>query len=80
MSQPWNRTPGWLRSLTVGSESYPNVWVASLPLRVLLGAFIAWKGPLWAVPVAMLVAVPGLWPSSFAVLAAIPRLTNRRAA
>ena len=49
-----------------------------LPFRLALGAAVtaygAWKGRAWLVPIAMLIAVPGLWAFNLALLAAVPRL------
>ena len=37
-------------------------------------AFGAWTGRAWLVPIAMFLAVPGLWAFNWALLAAVPRL------
>jgi hypothetical protein len=63
----------WVRSLGAGIESYRTVdFVAPLPVRVVAGilvcALAALSGRAWLLPVGMLVALPGLWPSSFALL------------
>jgi hypothetical protein len=65
----------WWYSLGAGVESYRTVdFLAPLPVRVVLGAaiclFAALTNRAWAVPIGMLLAVPGLWPSSFALLIA----------
>lgn len=45
-----------------------------LALAAVVTAFGAWTGRAWLVPIAMIVAVPGLWAYSLALLAAVPRL------
>ena len=54
-----------------------------LPLRLALGALVtaygARTGRAWLVPIAMLIAVPGLWAFNLALLAAVPRLLERQA-
>ena len=65
----------WWRSLWVGVESYRTVdFLAPLSVRVAAGALIcivaAISGRAWVLPIGMLVALPGLWPSSFALLTA----------
>lgn len=74
----------WVQSLGVGLESYRTVgFAAPLLVRVLLGvvisAFAALFDRAWLLPVGMLVAVPGLWPSSFALLAASVALYKPKA-
>lgn len=66
----------WLRSLSQGQATYDNVWAASLWLRLPLAALLCLAAArwVWLLPVGMIVAMPGLWPASFALLAAIPRL------
>jgi hypothetical protein len=53
-----------------------------LPFRLALAAAVtaygAWTGRAWLVPVAMLIAVPGLWAFNLALLAAVPRLLGPR--
>jgi hypothetical protein len=73
----------WWRSLTVGLDSYRTVdFLAPLPLRVAVGAVIslyaAFSGRAWILPIGMLVALPGLWPSSFALLTASVALVSRQ--
>jgi hypothetical protein len=46
-----------------------------LPVAVLLA--LASRRWAWLLPVSMLVALPNVWPSSLALLAAIPRLANQ---
>jgi hypothetical protein len=68
---------GWIDSLRAGTENYATVDVlAPLPVRVAAGILLCALSArwLWLLPVGMVVAMPGLWPSSFALLAAIPRL------
>ena len=66
----------WADSLQ--SNGYPNLWTASLPIRLAVGAVLCLAASrwVWLLPVGMLIAMPGLWPASFALLAAIPRLTR----
>ena len=51
-----------------------------LPLRIAVAAAVtaygAWKGHAWLVPIAMFIAVPGLWAFNWALLAAVPRLAT----
>jgi hypothetical protein len=68
---------GWAESLRAGTQNYATIDVlAPLPIRVALGAVLCLLAArwVWLLPVGMIVAMPGLWPSSFALLAAIPRL------
>jgi hypothetical protein len=65
----------WFASLQVGAESYRTVnFLAPLVVRVAAGLAIcfiaAFSGRAWLLPVGMLVALPGLWPASFALLTA----------
>ena len=69
----------WLRSLAAGPETYEvGHPLGPLGLRLVLAALLTGYAAVtdraWLVPVALLVAVPGLWPLNFALLAAIPRL------
>jgi hypothetical protein len=73
----------WFASLVVGPETYPATvaLVVSLPLRVALGACLALYAARadrpWLLPIAFLVAMPGLWPNSFALLVATVVLVRR---
>jgi hypothetical protein len=71
--------PEWLRALSVAPDNYYTVNVLlPLPARLAIGAVLAYlsgRRP-WLLPVAMIFAMPGLLPSSFALLAAIPRLLD----
>ena len=66
----------WLAADTTYELGHP---LGPLPLRVAIAAavtaFGAWTGRAWLVPVAMLLAVPGLWAFNLALLAAVPRLS-----
>jgi Glycosyltransferase family 87 len=67
----------WFSTLATGGDTYASVnAVAPLPVRLVLGAAlcVAAVRRTWLLPIGMIVAMPGLWPSSFALLAAIPRL------
>jgi hypothetical protein len=68
---------GWVDSLRAGTENYATIDVlAPLPVRIAIGAALCLAASkwVWLLPVGMIVAMPGLWPSSFALLAAIPLL------
>ena len=73
----------WVAALTgnvdsLRSYAYLGIEVPSLAVRLPLAVIIvAWGGLTdrrWAVPVGALLSLPVLWPSSFALLAAIPLL------
>jgi hypothetical protein len=67
----------WIGALRAGVENYPTLDVlAPLPVRLGIGAVLCFAAArsIWLLPVGMLVAQPGIWPSSFAILAAEPRL------
>ena len=69
----------WLDSLRAGTENYQTIdTLAPLPVRLAAGAVLCLLSArwVWLLPVGMIVAMPGLWPSSFALLAAIPRLLD----
>jgi hypothetical protein len=73
----WN---GWVDSLRAGTENYATIDVlAPLPVRLAIGAGLCLAASrwIWLLPVGMIVAMPGLWPSSFALLAAIPKLLDQ---
>ncbi len=48
-------------------------------LPVAIGLALMARRWVWLLPLSMLVAMPNVWPSSFAVFAAIPRLTRKAA-
>jgi hypothetical protein len=76
---PLGLWPEWFRSLGAAQGTYPTVdLVAPLPIRVLIGGVLSLAAArwLWLLPIGMIVAMPGLLPSSFALLAALPRLLN----
>jgi len=69
----------WLRSLADADTTYEiGHPLGPLPLRVTAAAavtaFGAWTGRAWLVPIAMFLAVPGLWAFNWGLLAAVPRL------
>lgn len=67
----------WVGSLAAGTTNYQTIDVlAPLPVRIVVGAVLCLAAArwVWLLPVGMIVAMPGLWPASFALLAAIPRL------
>ena len=73
----------WFSVLRSGVEvqqawtDFPYPLALRLPLALVL-AYLSGRRP-WLLPVAVLVAMPQVWPASFAVLAAIPCLNERRA-
>jgi UPF0716 family protein affecting phage T7 exclusion len=72
----------WLDTLLNAEATYElghplgPVWFR-LGVAALVVAVGAWTGRAWVVPIAMLVAVPGLWAFNLAILAALPRLLQR---
>jgi len=82
----------WIRLLATSAESprtytylgiAPPPLVVRMPLAVILVAWGALTNRRWAVPVAAFLALPVIWPSGFALLAAVPPLAiadARRAA
>jgi hypothetical protein len=67
----------WVESLRAGTDNYQTVnLLAPLPFRVAIGAALclAATRSVALLPLGMVIAMPGLLPSSFAVLAARPRL------
>ena len=67
----------WFESLAAGTRNYQTIDVlAPLPVRLAAGAVLSLLAVrwLWLLPFGMIIAMPGLWPSSFALLAAVPRL------
>ena len=78
---PFGLWPEWFASLAAAPENYQTIDVlAPLPVRVAVGAVLCLLAArwIWLLPVGMIVAMPGLWPSSFALLAALPRLLGER--
>ena len=74
----------WFTSLAAAPESYPPTLglVVALPVRVVMAAglavFAARTDRAWLLPVAFIVAMPGLWPNAFALLVATVVLYPRR--
>jgi hypothetical protein len=73
----------WVRSLLGGDSTYEvGHPLGPLPLRLataaILVAFGARTSRAWLVPIAMFLAIPGLWAFSWALLAGIPRLLTWR--
>jgi Glycosyltransferase family 87 len=69
----------WVSTLLQADATYElGHPLGPLPVRLALAAAItaagAWTGRAWLVPVALLVAVPGLWAFNLGLLAAVPRL------
>ena len=83
----WLIDPGlwsaWIGTLTVAEDTYEiGHPLGPLPLRLALSAGVvavaARTDRAWLLPIAMLIAVPGLWPYQWALLTAIPRLLEDR--
>jgi hypothetical protein len=79
-ARPWE---DWLGLLTRSAESpqtyrylglTPPALVVRLPIAAAVVAWGAWSNRRWTVPVAAFLALPVIWPSGFAVLAAVPAL------
>ena len=75
---------GWLDSLSATAGGSPlNQFSVPIPLPIRLavgGAIVAWGARTdrrWTVPVAVTLGLPVLWPSGFAILAALPWLSRR---
>lgn len=71
----------WVDSLLNAGETYEiGHPLGPLWLRLVLAggvtAYAAWSDRAWLVPLAMIVAVPGLWPYNLGFVAAIPRLAR----
>jgi hypothetical protein len=81
----------WIRLLATSAES-PRVYtylgfappplVIRMPVAVAVVAWGAWTNRRWTVPISALLALPVIWPSGFALLAAVPPLwlADRRVA
>jgi hypothetical protein len=82
----------WIRLLATSAESprtytylgiAPPPLVLRMPLAVVVVAWGALTNRRWAIPIAAFLALPVIWPSGFALLAAVPPLAiadARRAA
>lgn len=80
LTWPTGLWPDWIGALAAGTHNYGTIdFGAPLPVRLALGALLCLAAGrwIWLLPLGMLVAVPGLLPSSFALLAALPRLVRR---
>ena len=78
---PLGLWPEWFASLAAAPDNYQTVDVlAPLPVRLAIGTVLCLLAArwVWLLPVGMIIAMPGLWPSSFALLAALPRLLRTR--
>lgn len=74
---PLGLWPEWFASLAAAPDNYQTVdLLAPLPVRLAIGSVLCLLAArwVWLLPMGMIIAMPGLWPSSFALLAAIPRL------
>jgi hypothetical protein len=78
--RPWE---DWLGLLTRSAESPPTyhylglappALLVRLPIATAVVAWGAWSNRRWTVPIAAFLALPVIWPSGFAVLAAVPAL------
>jgi hypothetical protein len=77
LTWPLGLWPEWFVSLAAAPEGYQTIDVlAPLPVRLVIGSILCLLAArwLWLLPEGMIIAMPGLWPSSFALLAALPRL------
>ena len=74
---------GWLASVANSDATYEAghplgpVWLR-VGIAAIVTAFAARTSRAWLVPVAMFLAVPGLWAFNWGLLAGIPRLLNWR--
>lgn len=73
----------WFGSLTRAPDNYLTVnWIAPLPIRLAVAAIVvgyaAYRSNAWLVPIGMIIGLPGLWPSSFALILASVVLANDR--
>jgi hypothetical protein len=69
----------WFSSVAGANRTYEiGHPLGPLPVRIAAAAVVtavgAWTGRAWLVPIAMFLAVPGLWAFNWALLAAVPRL------
>jgi hypothetical protein len=66
----------WFASLAAGPETYPATVAQAVPLSLrvafaaALSVYAARSGRAWLLPVAMIAAMPGIWPNAFALLVA----------
>jgi hypothetical protein len=77
---PTGLWPEWFDALAAAPSNYATVdLIAPLPVRLAAGAALCLAAArwVWLLPIGMIVAMPGLLPSSFALLAALPRLMRR---
>jgi glycosyl transferase family 87 len=73
----------WIGTLVQGDSTYEiGHPLGPLPVRVLIAAAVVAVGArtsrAWLVPIAMFLAVPGLWAFNWGLLAAVPRLLGRQ--
>lgn len=74
---PFGLWQEWLSSLWAGPETYASAKaLAPLPIRLALGGLLCVAAArwVWLLPMGMVAAMPGLWPSSLALLASLPKL------
>jgi len=73
----------WIKLLATSAESprtytylgaAPPPLLIRMPLAVTVVAWGAWTNRRWAVPISAFLALPVIWPSGFALLAAVPPL------
>ena len=78
--RPWQDWLGLLTRSAEAPQTYrylgltPPALVVRLPVAAAVVAWGAWSDRRWTVPVAAFLALPVIWPSGFAVLAAVPAL------
>lgn len=74
----------WVARLRGDTERAGNVYVALIGVRLGVAAVVvlyaAWRGRAWLVPIAVILALPILWPDSLAILLACFPLLGRRSA
>jgi hypothetical protein len=71
----------WIGSLATSDSTYEvghplGPWPLRVAAAVIMVAFAARTRRAWLVPIAMFLAVPGLWAFNWALLAAVPRLMS----
>ena len=74
---PFGLWPEWFASLVAGTSNYETIdFLGPLPFRIALGLLLSLAAArwIWLLPLSVILAMPGLWPSTFALLAALPRL------
>ncbi len=73
----------WVARLRADTQTAGDLYVSLIGVRLaiaaLLVAYAGWAGRSWLIPIAIVVALPILWPDSLAILlACFPLLTQQR--